>query len=313
MDKRLKHLNALRCFESAARHKSYSKAAQELFVSQAAVSQQMRLLEDVLEIKLFMRSGRNMQLTQSGEKLYQSTHQALMLLIKGLNSIQTEGLAGDLTITSTQSFCSLWIMPRLFRFAQLYPDINIKILGSNHVEDIQVEHIDIAIRFSTKDRMKMDEQLTYEQFGEVPVYPVCSPNLLNHMQLNTPQDLLKCSLVSFANETIVTWKDWFKHAGVEGYELHSQKTEVTSSDMALSAVLSGHGAMLSASSFLTPYLQSKQLIVPFKIRHPVKWQQYIVFDPNSARLKRIGVFVDWVKAEMKNAQSTLEIDGLSAL
>jgi LysR family glycine cleavage system transcriptional activator len=307
MDKRLKHLNGLRCFESAARHNSYSKAAEELFVSQAAVSQQMRLLEEVLEVKLFMRNGRNMQLTQSGEKLYQSTHQAMMLLIKGLNSIQTEGLAGDLTITSTQSFCSLWIMPRLFRFAQLHPDINIKILGSNQVEDIQAKHIDVAIRFSTNDRMRMDDQLQYEQFGEDSVYPVCSPNLLKHVKLKDPQDLLKCSLVSFANEKIVTWKAWFDNVGVEGYEFHTKKTEVTASDMALSAVLSGHGVTLSASSFFTPYLQSKQLVIPFKIRHPVKWQQYIVFDPNSARLKRIKVFVDWVKAEMKSAPFTAEI------
>ena len=301
MDKRLKYLNALRYFESAARHKSYSKAALELFVSQAAVSQQMRQLEEVLEVQLFVRSGRNMQLTQSGEKLYHSTHQALNLLVQGLNSIQTEGLAGDLTITSTQSFCSLWIMPRLYRFAQLYPDINIRMMGSNQVEDLQAKHIDIAIRFSTKDRLKINSQLYYEQFGEDAVYPVCAPNLLDHVKLEHPKDLMKCNLFSFANDKIVTWHEWFKHAGVDEFEQHIKKTEVTSSDMALSAVLSGHGVTLSASSFFKPYLQSKQLIIPFKIMHPVKWQQYIVFDPNSAKLKRIKAFVDWVKDEMKNS------------
>ncbi|MFB1000275.1 MAG: LysR family transcriptional regulator, partial [Colwellia sp.] len=121
MDQRLKYLNALRTFESAARHKSYTIAAKELFVSQAAVSQQVRQLEQVLSVKLFIRSGRKMLLTESGDSLFASTHQALSLLVKGLNSIQNEDVAGDLTITSTQAFCSLWLMPRLFRFSQLYP------------------------------------------------------------------------------------------------------------------------------------------------------------------------------------------------
>ena len=102
MDKRLNHLNALRTFESAARHQSYSKAAEELFVSQAAVSQQMRQLEQGLQAKLFLRVGRTMQLTQSGEKLFHATSQAFTTLIQGLNSIQCEGIAGDLTVTSTQ-------------------------------------------------------------------------------------------------------------------------------------------------------------------------------------------------------------------
>jgi len=308
MDKRLKYLNALRCFESAARHQSYSQAAQELFVSQAAVSQQMRQLEEVLEVKLFVRSGRTMLLTQSGEKLYQSTHQALKVLINGLNSIQTEGLAGDLTITSTQSFCSLWIMPRLYRFAQLYPDINIRMMGSNQVEDLQAKHIDIAIRFSTKDRLKINSQLCYELFGEDEVYPVCAPNLLEHVKLEQPKDLMKCNLFSFANEKIVTWHEWFKHAGVDEIEPHIKKTEVTSSDMALSAVLSGHGVTLSASAFFRSYIESQQLVIPFKIMHPVKWQQYIVYDPNSAKLKRIKVFADWVKDEMQNSPLVLKIE-----
>ena len=155
MDKRLKHLNALRTFESAARHKSYTKAAEELYVSQAAVSQQMRQLEQVLSIKLFIRSGRKMLLTQSGESLYVSTHQALNLLVKGLNSIQTEEVAGDLTITSTQAFCSLWLMPRLYKFSQQHPDINVRILGSNQKEDLQKKHIDLAIRFGVKKKLRL--------------------------------------------------------------------------------------------------------------------------------------------------------------
>jgi len=302
MDKRLKHLNALRTFESAARHKSYTKAAEELYVSQAAVSQQMRQLEQVLSVKLFIRIGRKMLLTQSGESLYTSTHQALNLLVKGLNSIQNEEVAGDLTITSTQAFCSLWLMPRLYKFSQQHPDINVRILGSNQKEDLQKKHIDLAIRFGVQKRVADSEHLVMEEFGEDFVYPVCSPKLLQHMWLQSPKDLLDCTLVSLANERIVTWESWFEHAGVKGYEKVTKKTEVTSSDMALSAVLSGHGVALAASAMFSQYIPTKQLVVPFKIKHPIIWKRYLAYDPNSVKRKRIQVFIDWVRTEMASSE-----------
>jgi len=305
MDPRLKHLNALRTFESAARHNSYSQAAEELFVSQAAVSQQMRQLEQVLKVKLFVRTGKKMLLTASGETLYGSTHTALNLMIEGFNSIQNESIAGDLTITSTQAFCSLWLMPRLYKFSQENPDINVKILGSNLKEDLQKKHIDLAIRFGVEKRLSPSENLVMEEFGEDVVYPVCSPNLLKHMWLQSPKDLLDCTLVSLANDRIVTWQKWFEHAGVKGYEKVNKKTEVTSSDMALSAVLSGHGVALVASAMFSQYILTKQLVVPFKIKHPVIWKRYLVFDPTSVKRKRIKVFIDWIHAEMASSEPKL--------
>jgi len=301
MDKRLKYLNALHSFESAARHQSYSKAAEELFVSQAAISQQMRLLEDNLQEKLFIRRGRSMVLTQSGEKLFQACQLGFNEIIKGLNSIQCEGVPGDLTITSTQAFCSLWLMPRLYKFSQAHPEINIKILGSNQVEDLQKKHIDLAIRFDTKNSRLVQTDLITEEFGQDNVYPVCSPELIKQGCINKPEDLLKCRLVSLANERLVTWQEWFNHAGVKGFDHHKLKTEVTSSDMALSAVLGGHGVTLAASAMFMPYIHSKQLIIPFDIKHPVTWNRQLVFDANSAKKTRIRIFMDWLQVEMKES------------
>ncbi|MFB0981825.1 MAG: LysR substrate-binding domain-containing protein [Alteromonadaceae bacterium] len=302
MDQRLKYLNALRTFESAARHKSYTIAAKELFVSQAAVSQQVRQLEQVLSVKLFIRSGRKMLLTESGDSLFASTHQALSLLVKGLNSIQNEDVAGDLTITSTQAFCSLWLMPRLFRFSQLYPDVNVRILGSNQKEDLHKKQIDLGIRFGVKNSVSGSENLVMEDFGEDVVYPICSPKLLQHTWLKSPKDILDCTLVSVENERLVTWESWFEHAGVEGYEKVTKKTEVTSSDMALSAVLSGHGVTLAASAIFSQYIPTKQLVVPFKIKHPMICTRYFAYDPNSVKRKRIQVFIDWVRTEMASSE-----------
>ena len=166
MDNRLKHLNALHSFEVAARHQSYSRAAEELFVSQAAISQQMRHLEQVLSTKLFVRNGRNMILTQSGKQLFTACQKGFNTIIDGLNSIQCEGIPGELTITSTQAFCSMWIMPRLYKFSQLHSEISIKIMGSNQVEDLSKKHIDVAIRFSTVEGRYDNEQHVVEFIGK---------------------------------------------------------------------------------------------------------------------------------------------------
>lgn len=306
MDKRLKYLNALRSFESAARHQSYSKAAEELFVSQAAISQQMRQLEQALSVKLFLRNGRAMQLTDSGSKLFQSTNQAFSTLIGGLNTIQAESIAGELTLTSTQAFCSLWLMPRIYKFSLQHPDITIRILASNQIENLQKKHLDLAIRFGNQNIIEQSSLIT-ENFGEDVVYPVCSPKLLEKQQLQSPEDLLHCKLVSLAHDKVITWGRWFEHAGVTGYEQHKNKIEVTSTDMALSAVLTGHGVALSASAMSAAYIHSKQLVIPFKIEHPGVWKRYLVYDENSAKLERIKTFTQWLQLEMAMSEPKMAL------
>ncbi|GEA12138.1 LysR family transcriptional regulator [Alteromonas sp. KUL49] len=116
MDKRLRWLNNLLCFEVAARHQSYSRAAQELFVSQAAVSQQMRQLEKNLGVSLFRRKARKMELTPQGHTLLQACQKGFSEVVHGLNQVQEEPIEGDLTVSSTQAFCALWLVPRLYEF-----------------------------------------------------------------------------------------------------------------------------------------------------------------------------------------------------
>lgn len=193
-------------------------------------------------------------------------------------------------------------MPRLYRFSQLHPDVNIKIFASSQIEDLAKKHIDLAIRFGNKNHKMNYGHLTSIDFGEDQVYPVCSPNLLAHVELNTPKDLLKCGLVSLVNDKIITWQSWFEHAEVLSYEKHNQKTEVTSSDMALSAVLSGHGVALVAMAMSAQYIQSQKLIIPFHIKHPSEWRRYLVFDSDSAKLKRINIFTDWLQKEMHQGE-----------
>lgn len=302
MDKRLKQLNSLRSFESAARNQSYSKAAEELFVTQAAISQQMRQLESSLGVRLFTRSGRRMKLTSSGEKLFKETQLAFDILTKGLNSIQCEQIAGDLTITSTQAFTALWFMPRLYRFSKRYPEINIKVLSSNNIEDLSSGHIDLAIRFALKDIASSDH-MHYEFVGEDHVYPVCSAQLAQKINFKQPRDLLKSWLVKLSNQGAIDWPTWFEHVGVSDYEKEIKYTEVSTGDMALSAVLNGHGVTLASQALFSQYLDTKQLVLPFKKRHPISFKRYIAYDANSAKIARLEVFINWLKEEFELEKS----------
>ncbi|WP_245560591.1 LysR substrate-binding domain-containing protein [Colwellia piezophila] len=291
-------MNLLHSFEAAARHQSYSKAATQLCISQAAVSQQMRKLEENLATQLFLRKGKTMLLTQQGKTLLLATQQAFQIIEKNINEITKEEISGSLTISSTQAFTTLWLMPRLSQFSALHPNINIKVMSSAHFENLKEQHIDLAIRFGPQVTENTDSTLTCQYFGEDPVYPVCSAQLAKEMSFTTPDDLLKTWLVSLDKPGRYDWPTWFEHTNTQGYQEHQQWTEVHSTDMALNAVLNGHGFTLAARYLCIAQLNSGQLVMPVNIPHPNVVQRYFVYDEKSAKIARLNVFIRWLKQEM---------------
>ncbi|MBR9794186.1 MAG: LysR family transcriptional regulator [Gammaproteobacteria bacterium] len=298
MDKRLRWLNNLMCFEVAARHQSYSKAAEELFISQAAVSQQMRQLESNLHVKLFNREARKMRLTEPGRVLLSACQKGFAEVIDGLNQVQEAPLDGELKVSSTQAFCALWLVPHLFEFFKLHPGINVNVQGSNRIENLHDGNIDVAIRFSTSSAGLTDESLIIERIDENHVYPVCSGDYLSKNAINDAKSMLNARLFSLAYENKVDWESWFEFAGVEVYPQQLRKTEVTSSDLALSAVLAGHGIMLASDIMVGEYVRTGQLVIPLDVPHPVKWKSHLVYAKNNPRHKRIAVFCQWVKENL---------------
>lgn len=300
MKSALRNFNLYKSFECAARHQSYSKAAVELYISQAAVSQQMRQLEDVIGSKLFLRKNKQMLLTPKGVNLFEATKQALAILQKSINEIKNEGVAGSLTITSTQAFTSLWLMPKLYKFSRLHPEIEIRVMSSSSFDDLKQQHIDLAIRFGINVKERTDSSFTCEYFGEDPVYPVCSVQLASSHSFKEPIDLLKSWLVSLENPGNYDWASWFESVGIKEYQKHQQWTKVHSTDMALNAVLNGHGFTLAARYLCIQQLNLGQLVMPVNISHPNTVKRYLVFDADSARIARIKVFTRWLKKEMES-------------
>ncbi|WP_085297380.1 LysR substrate-binding domain-containing protein [Cognaticolwellia mytili] len=298
MNKELKNLNLLRSFECAARHQSYSKAASELCISQAAVSQQMRQLEALLDSQLFIRKDKKMLLSQKGKTLFQASEQAFHILQKSINAITQEGIAGSLTITSTQAFIALWLMPKLHKFSALYPEIEIRVTTSPGFEDLKQQHIDLAVRFGTTVEKNTPPGYSCEYFGEDPVYPVCSAQLAKKLNFNQPADLLQTWLVSLENPGLYNWPSWFENCGMSSYQEHQRWTKVHSTDMALNAVSNGHGFTLAARYLCIEQLKSGTLVKPINIAHPEVVKRYLVFDANSAKIARLNIFIKWLKAEM---------------
>ena len=298
MEKVLRNINLLRSFECAARHCSYSKAADELCISQAAVSQQMRQLEAAVGTRLFLRKGRQMLLTSQGQILFEAAQQALDILKKGLAALHSDEVAGELTITSTQAFAALWLMPRLQQFSALHPDIEVRVIPSPHFEDLRQQSIDLAVRFGTGEPAVAGQGLACEYFGEDPVYPVCSPELASSMAFSEPADLLSTRLVGLEHPGPFDWPAWFEQAGVSDYRRHRQWTRVSSTDMALNAVMSGHGVTLAAHYLYAERLAAGRLVIPVDIPHPQVVKRYFVYDPEGPKQARLRTFMTWLSAAM---------------
>ncbi|MDP5129974.1 MAG: LysR substrate-binding domain-containing protein [Paraglaciecola sp.] len=296
MDKRLRHIALLRCFDAAARHQSYSLAADELAITQAAVSQQIRNLEAHLQVKLFSRQGRAMQLTKQGSTLLESVGKAFSELSLGFDRIQVEPQAGVITVTASPSFCSRWLVPRLWKFSVLYPDIQVRALASAQYEDVRHSDIDVAIRQGEMQVTKVHQETLLLD----PVFPICSPRVYQEEQLSSPEKINQCWLVEAigAGRSGFSWKDWFKLAGVPVDPSCYNWMEVTTWEMGINAVLSGHGIFLTSACMAQDLIESGALIKPFDIQIEPGLRFSLLYDEESPRMARIKVFTQWLKSEL---------------
>lgn len=303
MDKRLKNLPLLRCFAAAAKHQSYSLAAVELSITQAAVSQQIRNLEQQLQVRLFRRSGRSMMLTKQGISLAESVNTAFDQLSKGFDLIQDEPLAGVLTITSSPSFSSRWLGPRLWKFSQKYPDIQVRALASDQYEDVRHSDIDVAIRQGEVLEAHVHQEVLFYD----PVFPVCSPAVFQQANLTDPSQINHCDLIEpiGCDSTSFSWKDWFQLANVPLQNKKVGWMEVTTWEMGINAVLSGHGIFLTSSSMVQDLLVTGALVKPFQTQIEPGLRFSLLYDEASPRQARIDAFTQWVKQEVATQSSFL--------
>lgn len=286
----LSHLGALRCVEAAARHQSYSRAADELHVTQAAISQQIRQVEAVLGVKLFIRRGRSMVPTTKGRQLAAQLSLGFQAIVDGVHRIQTEPLAGTLNVTTTQSLATMLLMPNLWKFHRQHPEIEVRVMVSTEVEDLKHGDMDVAIRFGFSEQSGLNQQVLFED----PLVALCSPHLLEHVDLSEPENLRECWLVDANYRHGCDWQAWLELAGLDFPPEEIKWLQVSNLDVALSAVLSGHGIFLGSLTLSKQMINAGALVKPFPHRVENGIRYSFLYDESSPRVERIQVFRDWL-------------------
>ena len=291
MPRRLPPLNALKAFEAAARHESFTRAAEELCVTQGAVSHQVKALEAELGLKLFNRERQRLVITQAGRGYLEVVRDAFDRIAAGTERLLQRQSAGALTVSTSPNFAAKWLVHRLGRFAEAHPGIDLRVSASLHHVDFAREDVDLAIRHGDGQASGLHvTRLCAEELA-----PVCSPKLLGgRVGLRKPSDLARHTLLHVNDRT--DWVKWLDAAGAANVDL-SRGPVLSAASMALDAAVDGQGVALARSALAAWDLIAGRLVRPFDLALPVPYAYWIVCPKATAKLPKVVAFRDWLLAE----------------
>ncbi len=293
MPRKLPPLNSLRAFEVAARHLSFTKAAEELFVTQAAISHQIKSLEDFLGIQLFIRRNRKLLLTDEGQLYWPKIRDVFEKLINATEQVKAKGATGSLTVSVIPTFATLWLVPRLAEFNELYPDIDVRIKASDTEVDFVREDVDVAVYYGKGDYDNLISDRLFEEY----LMPVCSPQLLDKKPVEKPEDLKNHTLLHDISTD--EWRSWLKHAQVDGIDL-AHGTVFSHSGMVLQAARHGQGIAMGHSVLSQMDLESGRLVAPFDIILDSGYSYDLVCPENSHDRPKIVAFREWLLSKVND-------------
>lgn len=290
-------LSALRAFEAAARLLSFSKAADELNVTPAAISHQIAALEADLGIKLFNRLSRAVELTASAQVLLPGLSEAFAGIQASVRRLRAHNDTGTLNVTASPSFAGKWLVQRLYRFQEIAPAVDVRISASDEVVDLMRGDFDVAIRYGTGRY----PGLTVELLMKNEVFPACSPDLLRRgPPLEAPADLRHHRLLHDQavdrDPLVPTWGMWLKAAGV-GDLPASPGLTFSTNVLALEAAIAGHGVTLAYSTTAAADLAGGRLVRLFSLSLPDLFAYHIVTAPGALERPKIRAFRSWLRQE----------------
>jgi len=307
MARRLPPLNALVVFEAAARHLSFTRASEELHVTQAAVSHQIKSLEDHLGIVLFHRLGRGqgLTLTDSGRKYLPAVSAALEMIRTSTEALSREWRKRVLNITTLDSFGSLWLLSRLGRFMRGHADTDVRITSAELEGDALSKGLaDIEIRYGVGH---WGADLNAVRFLTESVFPVCSPQLLDGPHpLREPADLRYHTLL---HDVMATgWREWLDAAGVVGVDAE-RGPGFNHSNLVIQAAQMGEGVALGRGALVLDALLKGTLVKPFALVQPSPYAYFVVTSAKSSSDPIVTAFRDWLVEE--GAASQRELDRIA--
>src|SRR5215470_6578973 len=302
MPRRLPPLNALKAFEAAARHVSFTRAAEELCVTQGAVSHQVKALESELGIKLFGREQQRLVITEAGREYLTVVRDALDRIATGTERLVQRQSSGVLTVSTSPDFAAKWLVHRLGRFAEAHPGIDLRVSATMHQVDFAREDVDIAVRHGDGHWPGLHlTRLCVEH-----LFAVCSPSLA--ADLREPRDVLKLPLLHLDERA--AWSAWFEAAGVTGVDA-IQGPMLNRASMLIDAAVDGHGIALARTTLAAWDLINKRLVRPFPIALPLSKFYWIVCPKVTASLPKLVAFRDWLLAQA--SEDTDQLKALAAL
>lgn len=293
MQDRLPALDALITFDAAARHLSFTRAAEERFVTQSAVSRQIAQLESQLGVLLFRRRHRALDLTEDGQRLAAHVARAIAELHDGLAAMRKAHRREVLSLTTTPGLASLWLIPRLPSFVADHPGIDVRIDATHEMRSLAADGFDVAIRYA-----RLDTTAGTPLFGET-LEPVCSPLLLKRQPLARVEDLQRHTLLQVATPgpgIPLDWHVWTRGRGLPDLEPASTLT-FSSYDAAVSAAIDGQGVVLGRRPIIDRLLRARKLVAPLKGDITGARGYFVVVDPRSARQPAVQALVAWLHAQ----------------
>src|SRR5438094_8626226 len=298
MNGHLPPLSALRAFEAAARLMSFSKAADELNVTPAAISHQIHALEQDLGVRLFNRLNRSVELTASARVLLPGLSDAFAGIQTAVRRLRAHNDTGTLTVTASPSLAAKWLVLRLHQFHELHPEIDVRMSATDEIVDLTRGDFDVGIRYGTGRYPGLDVELLLQN----EVFPACSPRLIEAgPPLRTPEDLRHHALIHIDQATdryplVPTWAMWLKAAGVGGVAPSAGLT-FSMGYMAMDAAIAGHGVVLAYSAIAAADIAAGRLVRLFSLSLPDLFAYYIVTAPGALERAKVKAFRDWLRQE----------------
>ncbi len=293
MTRRLPPLTALRAFEAAARHRNFTRAAAELHVTQAAISHQVKQLEDWLDLKLFERYGHALTLTAEGKAYLPDLSAALDALAASTERLAGNGVAGPLRITALPSFAAKWLMPRLGRFRAVQPKIDLHVSSSLEPYDFSGGEFDLGIRLG----LGRWPGLRADLISRERLSPLCNPTVQNGAHpLRAVADLRFHTLLHDQPRDL--WPRWLEMAGAGEVDANGGPG-FSDSSLVLQAAIDGHGVALGRVFLAADDIAAQRLIKPFELDLPNDYSYWLVYPKSSAAKVRVEAFRAWLLEETK--------------
>jgi LysR family glycine cleavage system transcriptional activator len=292
-------LDLLHTFEAAARHLSFTRAGDELALSQSAVSRQVQQLEDSVGAALFERRHRALALTEAGRILQRAVEDSLERLRDAAARVRSTAGRQQLTVTCTPGFAAFWLIPRLARFTAVHPDVDVRISATLELVDLARGNVDVAVRFVPAAQGQ--GPLLFEE----EVQPMCAPALLRDARrpLKTPADLEQHTLLAVEMQDApltAEWEPWLQLMGLTAVPM-AHTLRFTRYGEAVAAAVAGQGVVIGRLPLLADLVRGKKLVAPFRSPAASRRAYFLTLAPHAAGHASAQAFADWLLREAREA------------